>query len=109
MKNCKRFFAATLIILILVASAWAANLPRDDGPGFPAIQVMPVSPGCFTDITGPGDVSVTDCKTIMFGSDLDIKINSESVTWPYVAGTPIGISLGVTTIHVSAACKAWKF
>ena len=103
MKNFKRLITATLIALMLVASAYAVIIPRGSAPGFPAIQVF--TPTAIVTVSSASSVTVTSYTVVMFDSDLNIYINdASSATYSYVANTPLGIAAGVTTIHVDAAC-----
>jgi len=102
MKNFKRFFTSSLIVLMLVASAYATMLPRGGAPGFPAIQVFtPPASSPIVTIAGAGDVTVSAYSVIMFQDDITIYYGTDTTnTYLLPANTPLGIAPGVTTIHV---------
>ena len=109
MKCIKLIIASTLLIIFMSVSTQAEMSKTElvkDGKGR-KIQVMaPRMLSPVVTISSAGDVNVSDYRVIRFSEDLEIYWGTDSSnTWPYTAGDYIGITPGVSTIHVDAACK----
>ncbi len=105
----KRFLLVTAILVTFIGTAWGidAHLPKDDNNPKESIQVMaPPATSPIITIAGAGNVTVSDFTVIMFDEDVTIYWGSDTThTYDLPANTPIGVSSGVTTIHVSAGCS----
>jgi len=94
--------------LLFSSLVYADNtLPRDKGGKDVVIQVMTIQPECFIEVSA-GNIAVKANQVMCFSADLIIyEGDTATITWPYRAGTPIGIGEGVTSIHISANCVQW--